>query len=85
MLVLDMLDRGFHWVHGAPPPGPPKRRSAPLAVAVVRFLATEPLVWGSCASRGRTFSQKSVDVLKRPLVWCCCAAWGSFLPELIVF
>ena len=44
----------------APPPthtpafrGPPKRRSAPLAAAVVRFLATVPLV------RGRTFSKKS--------------------------
>ena len=38
---------------GAPPPGPPKRRSAPLAAAVVRFLATVPLV------RGRAFSKKS--------------------------
>ena len=42
---------------GAPPPGPPKRRSAPLAAAVVRFLATEPLVWG------RTCSQKIVFFL----------------------
>ena len=38
---------------GASPPGPPKRRSAPLVAAVVRFLATEPLVWG------RTFLPKS--------------------------
>ena len=48
-----MLSRGLR------PPDPPKRRSAPLAAAVVRFLAAEPLVWGSCAAWGRTFSQKS--------------------------
>ena len=39
-------------------PDPPKRRSAPLAAMVVRFLATEPLVRGSCAARGRTSTQK---------------------------
>ena len=41
----------------APPPGPPKRRSAPLAAVVVRFLATEPLVLGSFAAWGRIVSQ----------------------------
>ena len=40
-------------------PQTPKRRSAPWAAVVVRLLATEPLVWGRCAARGRTFSQKS--------------------------
>ena len=40
---------------GAPPPGSPKRCSAPLAAAVVRFLATEPLVRGSFAAWGIFF------------------------------
>ena len=51
---------------GAPPPGPPKRRSAPLAAAVGRFFANEPLVWGCCAARGGTCS---LFFLKKPLVW----------------
>ena len=62
---------------GAPPPGPPKRRSAPLAAAVVRFLATEPLVRGSCAAWGRTFSLKSDFFGKKPLVPGSFAAWGK--------
>ena len=48
---------GLHHAAPPPPPGTPKRRSAPLAAAVVRFLATEPLVWGSCAARGRSCSR----------------------------
>ena len=59
---------------GLRPPGPPKRRSAPLPAAVVRILATEPLV------RGRTFFQKS-DFLKKPLVPGSFAAWGRFFPR----
>ena len=42
---------------GLRPPDPPKRRSTPLAAMVVRFLATEPIVRGSFAAWGRTFSQ----------------------------
>ena len=44
---------------GGSAPRTPKRRSAPLAATVVRFLATEPLVRGSFAAWGRTSSQKS--------------------------
>ena len=53
-----------------------RRRSAPLAAAVGRFLATEPLARGSCAAWGRTFSQKSDFVWKEPLVPGSFAAWG---------
>ena len=61
---------------GLRPPDPPKRRSAPLAVMVVRFLAPEPLVRGSFAAWGRTSSQKSVFFLNKPLVPGSFAAWG---------
>ena len=39
------------------------------------FFWKKPLVWGSFAAWGRTFSQKS-DFLNKPLVWGSCAAWG---------
>ena len=55
---------------GGSAPRTPKRRSAPLAAAVVRFLATDPLV------RGRTFSPENRFFLKKPLVWGSFAAWG---------
>ena len=47
---------GLHHPHtplhsgGLRPPDPPKKRSPPLAAAVARFFATEPLVRGSCAA-----------------------------------
>ena len=68
-------------------PHPPafKRRSAPLAAAVVRFLATEPLVWGSCAAWGRTFSQKSDFFVNKPLVRGSCAAWARTCSQKSVF
>ena len=44
---------------GAPPAGPPKRRSAPLAAVVVRFLAIEPLVRAAALPGVELFSQKS--------------------------
>ena len=40
-------------------PGPPKRRSAPLVAAVVRFLATEPLVRGRTFPRNLTFFEEA--------------------------
>ena len=61
---------------GAPPPGPPKRRSAPLAAAVFSFLATEPLVLGSFAARGRFFLKNRTCFLKKQLVPGSFAAWG---------
>ena len=65
----------------ASPPGPPKRRSAPLVAAVVRFLATEPLVRGSFAAWGRTFSE-ILFFLNKPLVRGSFAAWGQmFFPK----
>ena len=41
---------------GLRPQDPPKRRSAPLAAAVVRFFATEPLVRGRFFLRNPTFA-----------------------------
>ena len=54
---------------GGSAPRTPKRRSAPLAAAVVRSLATKTLVGGSFCSRNPTF-------LKKPLVPGNFAAWG---------
>ena len=63
---------------GASPPGTPKRRSAPLAAAVVRFLATEPLV------QGRTFSQKSNFYSTNHLSWAASLP-GAELPSKFDF
>ena len=69
---------------GSPPPGPPKKRSAPLAAEVGRFLSTEPLVRGSCAAWGRTFSQKSDLFLNKPLVRAAALPGAElFLKDLI--
>ena len=67
---------------GASPPGPPKSRSAPLAAAVGRFLATEPLVRGSFAAWDRFLSLKSDSFLNKPLVRGSFAAGGrTFLKQ----
>ena len=47
--------------------------------------AQKPLVWGSFAAWGRTFSQNSDLFLNMPLVWGNCAARGIFFPESVFF
>ena len=69
---------------GAPPPGPPKRRSAPLAAAVVRFLATEPLVWAAALPGAELFLKKHL-FLNKPLVRGSFAAWDrTFYQKSVV-
>ena len=45
------------------------------------FFLNKPLVWGSCAARGRTFAQKYAFFWKKPLVRGSCAAWGRTVPQ----
>ena len=54
------LKLGEREAGGAAPPSTPllSGGSAPLAAAAVRFFATDPLVWGSCAAWSKTCFQR---------------------------